>query len=317
MEFVDYYKVMGVAEDATADEIKLTYRKLARKYHPDVSKEADAEAKFKQVAEAYQVLKDVERRREYDELRRYGGDKHQAYTPPPGWQSTAGFDPGDFHAAGATGYSDFFEELFGQGAYTRRSHQGEADFAARGQDLHSSLSISLSDAFHGVTLPIQLGKPTVQPDGSIRSEKRTVKVKIPKGVVDRQTIRLRGQGGPAIGSAPVGDLYIELVFADDEVFTHDGKDISVRLPVTPWEAALGASVVVPTLGGDVNLRIPPNSASGKKFRLSGRGLPGTPPGNQFAVLEIVVPPATTEAQKDYYRQMSELWSFDPRKKTGA
>ena len=317
MKFVDYYKIMGVAEDASADEIKLAYRRLARKFHPDVSKESDSEEKFKQVAEAYQVLKDGERRAEYDELRRHGGRNQQAYTPPPGWQSTAGFDQGDFHSADAGQFSDFFEELFGQKAYARRTHRGEADFAARGQDIHSRLSISLSDAFDGVSLPIEVGKPTIQPDGSVRSEKRAIKVKIPKGVIDRQSIRLRGQGGPAIGSAPAGDLYIELVFEDDDVFSHDGKDINIRLPVMPWEAALGASVVVPTLGGKVNLTIPPDSVSGKKFRLSGRGLPGTPPGDQYVVLEIVVPPATTDEQRDCYRQMSKLWSLDPREKQGG
>lgn len=315
MKFVDYYKIMGVAEDASADEIKLAYRRLARKFHPDVNKESDSEEKFKEVAEAYQVLKDDKRRAEYDELRRYGGSNQQSYTPPPGWQSTAGFDQGDFHSAGAGQFSDFFEQLFGQGAYAQRTHRGEADFAARGQDIHSKLSISLSDAFHGVSLPIEVVKPTVQPNGSIRSEKRIINVKIPKGVVDRQSIRLRGQGGPSIGGAPAGDLYIELVFQDDDVFTHDGKDINIRIPVMPWEAALGANIVVPTLGGEVSLSVPSDSVAGKKFRLSGRGLPGTPPGDQYVVLEIVAPPATTAEQKDCYRKMSKLWSIDPRAKT--
>lgn len=316
MEFVDYYKVMGVAEDASADDIKLAYRKLARKYHPDVSKEADAEEMFKNVAEAYQVLKDPARRQEYDELRLYGASGGQSYAPPPGWESHAGFDPGDFRSAGADGFSDFFEELFGQRAYSKRSQHGETNYDVRGQDVHSRLSISLADAYNGATLPIELGKPTIHEDGSIRSEKRIVKVKIPEGVVDGQTIRLRGQGGPAIGGASEGDLYIELVFADDDVFTHDGKDIMVSLPVAPWEVALGANVVVPTLGGDVKLNIPANSAPGHKLRLKGRGLPGTPPGNQYVVLEVVIPPATTDEQKDFYRKMRNLWSFDAREKAG-
>lgn len=317
MEFVDYYKVMGVAEDASLADIKRSYRKLARKFHPDVSKEADSESQFKKISEAYQVLKDPERRKEYDELRKYGGRTGGDYSPPPGWQSHAGFDPGDFTAAGSGGYSDFFEELFGARAYHHRNHHAESEFTARGQDIHSRLSISLKDAFNGVSLPVELGRPTLHSDGSIRTEKRTVNIKIPKGVGDGQTIRLRGQGGPAIGEAPAGDLYIELSVADDEFFHLDGNNITTTLAVTPWEAALGASVVVPTLAGKVNLTVPPNSASGKKLRLKGRGMPGAPPGDQYVILDIISPPAKTDEQKEHYRQMSKLWSFNPRENAGG
>jgi len=317
MEFVDYYKVMGLAEEASADDIKRAYRKLARKYHPDVSKEADAEEQFKKVAEAYQVLKDPDRRKEYDDLKKYGAGPGADYSPPPGWQSHAGFDPGDFSGAGAAGFSDFFEELFGQKAYTHRSHHAESDYATRGQDVHSRLGITLNDAFSGASLPVEIGRPTVQKDGSIRTESRTVNIKIPKGIVNGQTIRLRGQGGPGIGEAPAGDLYIEISIADDELFHLDGKNVSITLPIAPWEAALGASVQVPTLAGKVNLTIPPNSASGNKLRLKGRGMPGTSPGDQYVVLAIMAPVAETDAQKELYRQMSELWSINPREHMGV
>jgi curved DNA-binding protein len=316
MEFVDYYKVMDVAEDASAEKIKRSYRKLARKYHPDVSKEVDGEEKFKKVAEAYQVLKDTDRRKEYDELRKYGAGSGRGYSPPPGWQSQAGFDPGDFSGTGPGEFSDFFEELFGQRANARRTPHSESNHAARGQDVHSRLQISLKDAFNGVSLPVELSRPTIHSDGSIRSENRTVNIKIPKGVVNGQTIRLRGQGGPAIGDAPVGNLYIELTIADDAVFHLDGTNVTTTLRVTPWEAALGASIVVLTLAGKVNLTIPPNSTNGHKLRMKGRGMPGASPGDHYVVLAIVAPPADTEAQKQLYREMSELWSFNPRENKG-
>lgn len=294
MEFVDYYKVMGIAEDASANEIKRSYRKLARKYHPDVSKEADGEEKFKKVAEAYQVLKDTERRKEYDELRQYGAGSGSGYSPPPGWKSQAGFDAGDFTHAGSGEFSDFFEQLFGQRAYAQRSHHAESNFTARGQDIRSHLEINLHDAFNGVSLPVDIGRPSIHSDGSIRNERRTVNIKIPKGVVSGQTIRLRGQGGPAIGDALAGNLYIEISISDDNVFHLHGRDVTITLPITPWEAALGASVVVPTLAGTVNLTIPVDSASGNKLRMKGRGMPTTSPGttsgDQYVMLTIVAPP---------------------------
>ncbi|MFT6878126.1 MAG: curved DNA-binding protein [Granulosicoccus sp.] len=318
MEFVDYYKVMDVAEDASAEKIKHSYRKLARKYHPDVSKEANGEEQFKKVAEAYQVLKDPERRKKYDELRQYGAGSGRGFSPPPGWHSQAGFDPGDFSGTGPEPgeFSDFFEELFGQRAHSQRSHHAESNYAARGQDVHSRLEITLHDAFNGVSLPVGINRPTIHSDGSIRSKIRTVNIKIPKGVVNGQTIRLRGQGGSAIGDAPAGNLYIELTIADSNMFHLHDRDVTTTLLLTPWEAALGANIVVPTLAGKVNLTIPPNTANGHKLRMKGRGMSGESPGDQYVVLTIVAPSVDTEAQKQLYRDMSELWSFNPRENTG-
>ena len=317
MEFVDYYKVMGLEEDASAEDIKRTYRKLARKYHPDVSKEADSEARFKELGEAYKVLKDPERRREYDELKNYQGSGNAGFQPPPGWQSRESINPEDFSGPGGADYSDFFEQIFG----SRFRQQGggphtEQHFDARGQDIHSSLPVSIQDAFNGSTVELALNTPVVHADGSIRTEQKKLKVKVPAGVTHGQKIRLRGQGGPGVGQGAAGDLYIEIQIAADEQFHLDGKDVSVSVPVTPWEAALGASIEVPTLNGAVKMTVPPNASQGQRLRLKGRGLPGKVPGDQYVILSVIVPKAVTDEQKQAYRAMSELWFDDPRANDG-
>jgi len=334
MEFVDYYEIMGLAPEATAEEIKRTYRKLARKYHPDVSDESDAEARFKAIGEAYAVLKDSERRAEYDalrELRARGGGREAAgegFRPPPGggdreraggtWRAWQGDDSVDF--------SDFFREAFGEAAARGGARggptggrQGGSGFGGgagvrmAGEDVHSRLTISLQDAYDGATLPLSLRSPIPREDGSLDIEERTLEVRIPVGVSDGQRIRLRGQGGPGIGGGPAGDLYIELAIAEDPRFALDGRDVTVVLPVSPWEAALGATVAVPTLGGEVRLTVPPRSSGGRRLRLKGRGLAGEPPGDQFVVLRVELPQPKTDEQKALFEEMARLWpDHDPR-----
>lgn len=319
MEFVDYYKVMGLEEDASADDIKRAYRKLARKYHPDVSKEPDSEARFKELGEAYNVLKDADRRREYDELKHYqsSGAGAGGFRPPPGWQSRESINPEDFSGAGGADYSDFFEEIFGSRFRQQGGAHTEQHFDARGQDIHSSLPVSIQDAFNGATIELSLSTPVVHHDGSIRNEQKKLKVKVPAGVTNGQKIRLRGQGGPGVGKGASGDLYIEIQIREDSRFHLDGKDVSVSVPVTPWEAALGASIEVPTLNGTVKMTVPANASQGQRLRLKGRGLPGKTPGDQYVVLSVIVPKAETDEQKKAYQAMSELWSIDPRARDGG
>lgn len=323
MEFVDYYETMGLDENASEGDIKRAYRKLARKYHPDVSKEPDSEAKFKELGEAYGVLKDSERRREYDELRRYRDPAGGSFTPPPGWQYQGNINPDDFQQSGfgqghqSAEFSDFFEQIFGSKFRQSSTPHTEQHFDARGQDVHTRLSVSINDAFHGATVEVSIKLPVAHTDGSIRNEVKTLRVKVPAGVVDGQNIRLRGQGGPAIGKGGRGDLYIEISIHEDSTYHLNGRDVSVNLPIAPWEAALGASVEVSTLSGTVKLTIPPNAKQGQRLRLKGRGLPGTPPGDQYAVLNIVIPEARTEEQKAFYTSMSELWPNHPRSTSGA
>ena len=315
MEFVDYYKVMGLEDTATADEIKRAYRKLARKYHPDVSKEKDSEARFKEVGEAYQVLKNTDKRAEYDELRRYQSQSDGQFRAPPGWDAQSGGYADNFDS-GSADFSEFFEQIFGARAAAQSGARSSFHDDLRGQDIHTTMPVSLQDAFHGTKLALSLNIPVQQKNGAVTSERKSLQVKIPAGVVNDQKIRLRGQGAPGIGKAQAGNLYIQLQVQDDEFFHLDGKDISVSVPVMPWEAALGASIEVPTLGGAVNVTVPPNSQVGKILRLKGRGMPGEPAGDQYVSLSVVVPEAITDEQKKLYQSMSLLWSDNPRKTSG-
>lgn len=314
MEFKDYYKIMGVARDATQDEIKRSYRKLARKYHPDVSKEADAEARFKELGEAYEVLKDTEKRAAYDQLGANwkGG---QEFRPPPGWNAGFEFSGGGFTGGDATDYSDFFESLFGQGF--RAGGGRRAPFHARGEDHHAKVLINLEDAYQGATRTITLRVPGVDVQGHVFTKERVLNVTIPKGIREGQHIRLRGQGSASDGEGTAGDLYLQVEFQAHPLYRVDGRDIYLDLPVAPWEAALGATVKVPTLGGIVELKIPEGSGSGRKLRLKGRGIPGEPPGDCYVILVIALPPADTEAAKDLYRKMAQELNFNPRAKMGV
>lgn len=309
MEYKDYYKILGVARDATQDQIKQAYRKVARKFHPDISKESNAEAKFKDVGEAYEVLKDPEKRAAYD---KFGANwrEGQHFEPPPNWD--AGFE---FRGAGYTGgdsggFSDFFESLFGHGqAGRQRSHV----FRMKGEDQHAKIVIPLADAFGGARQTITLTRPMVDANGHVMTNPHTLHVVIPKGIIEGQRIRLEGQGLPGYGGSPAGDLYLEIAFQEDRLFHAEKRDIHLTLPITPWEAALGATLTVPTLGGNVQLKIPPGSQGGKKLRLKGKGLcAASHHGDQIVTLQIVVPEAKTEEQRNLYRAMADKMPFNPR-----
>jgi curved DNA-binding protein len=306
MEFKDYYQIMGVSRDATQDEVKRAYRKLARKYHPDVSKEADAEVRFKEVGEAYEVLKDPEKRAAYDQL---GADwkAGQEFRPPPDWNQ--GFE---FHGGGFTG-ADAFESLFGRG-FARTDRTG---FHARGGDSYAKVLIDLEDAYHGATRTLTLKHTEMGTDGRPHMKERTLKVRIPKGVRPGQHIRLAGQGDPGIGQGGAGDLYLEVALRPHALYRVEGADVYLELPVAPWEAALGATVKAPTPTGVVDLKIPADSANGRKLRLKGRGIPGNPAGDLYVVLNIALPQADNEAAKTAYRDMARTLNFNPRAHLGV
>jgi curved DNA-binding protein len=319
MEYKDYYKILGVERGATQDEIKRAYRKLARTFHPDVNKAADAEAKFKEAGEAYEVLKDPEKRAAYDEL---GANwkQGQEFRPPPNWDAGFEFSGGGYTNADASQFSDFFEQMFGGmrggaagfGGRGGGGFAGHREFHAQGQDHHAKIEIDLRDAFEGAKRAITLRVPDVDAEGHVTVKDRTLNVTIPKGVREGQSIRLAGQGSPGMGKGPPGDLYLEVRFAPDPLYRVDGKDLYLDLPVAPWEAALGASVKVPTPEGPVMLKVPPGSTKGRTMRLKGRGLPGKPPGDLHAVLKIVLPPADTDKAKEVYKNMERELPFDPR-----
>ena len=299
MRFKDYYEILGVERGASPDDVKRAYRRLARKYHPDVSKEADAETRFKEVGEAYEVLKDPGKRAAYD---RFGKDwKHgQEFRPPPGWERR--FDFGGDGFSGASGFSDFFEALFGQGRSPGgfQGAHGPVRARARGGDRNAKIEIPLEDAYRGATRTITLHNG------------RTLSVRIPRGITAGQRIRLSGQGAPGMGGGSTGDLYLTATHAAHPLFRAEGRDVHLTLPVAPWEAALGATVAVPTLGGKVDLKLPRGSRAGRTLRLKERGLPGRPNGDQYVALEIVLPPADTPEAESLYRKMAESMRFDPR-----
>jgi len=317
MEYKDYYETLGVARDASQDEIKRAYRKLARKYHPDVNREASAEDKFKDVGEAYAVLKDPEKRAAYNRLGS-GFESGQDFRPPPNWDvgfeySSGGFTEG---AAGAAGFSDFFETLFGRAqaggaGATRRAYQ------ARGEDHHAKILVDLDDAYRGATRAITLSAPEISDDGYVRTREHTLNVRIPKGIKPGQQIRLAGQGGPGLGEGARGDLYLEVAIRPHRLYRVDGADVYLDLPVAPWEAALGARVKVPTPTGTVEMNIPPGWPPGRKLRLKGRAIPAKNPGDFYVALEVVWPPAEDKRAKKIYEQMKKELSFNPRANLGV
>ncbi|MBT8444652.1 MAG: DnaJ domain-containing protein, partial [Gammaproteobacteria bacterium] len=297
MEFRDYYDIMGVARDATQDDIKRSYRKLARKYHPDVSDDPDAETRFKEVGEAYEVLKDPEKRAAYDQLGK-NWKAGQDFRPPPDWNEGFEFSGGEgFGGGGFAGYggfgeerfSDFFETLFRQQG-AGGGFQGRRDLHMHGEDRHARISIDLRDSYTGATRAITLHAPEVTADGHVITRDRTLNVKIPQGIRDGQKIRLSGQGGPGIGKGKAGDLFLEVELQAPDRYRVDDADVYLNLPVAPWEAALGATVKVPLPSGDVDLKIPANSNQGSKLRLKGKGIPSKDPGDLYVVLDVRLPP---------------------------
>jgi curved DNA-binding protein len=319
MRYKDYYQVMGVPRGASQDDIKRAYRKLARKYHPDVSKEKDAEDKFKELQEAHEVLRDPEKRAAYDQLGA-NWQQGQDFRPPPDWGKGFEFSRGR-GAEDLGGFSDFFSELFGsRSPFGGASHMGGAGrggrgFAAAGQDHVARVEVDLEDAFRGGSRTIELRSPEMTADGHVTVKPRTLRVTIPAGVTEGQQIRLAGQGSPGIGGGPPGDLLLEVNFRPHPLFKVEGRDVTITLPVAPWEAALGETVSVPTLGGTVEMKLPAGAHGGQKLRLRGRGLPGRPAGDQLVQLEIVLPPDSPRARQ-FYEQMKRELSFDPRADLG-
>jgi curved DNA-binding protein len=321
MKYKDYYETLGVARDATQDDIKKAYRKLARKYHPDVSKLADAETRFKEINEANEVLKDPEKRTAYDQM---GSNwkAGQEFSPPPNWD--AGFEflggqggaspfgsGGSFGAGEGFDASDFFESLFGRrgagGAGPRRRAN------VQGEDHHAKILIDLEDSYRGAERNISLRAPVEGPDGRVVMQERTLDVHIPRGIRPGQHLRLAGQGAPGTGGAKAGDLYLEIEFKPHPLFRREGADLSVDLPLAPWEAALGATVDVATPEGTVQLTIPKGSQAGRKLRLKGRGLPGKNPGDLYAVLGIALPKADNDAARATYEDLAKAFAdFKPR-----
>ena len=331
MEFKDYYKTLGVARDASQDEIKAAYRKLARKFHPDVSKEGDAEARFKEIGEANEVLRDPEKRAAFDaaasqwERQRAAGGTPRAgaqdFQPPPGWD--AGFEfsgrGGDDDPFGGADHSDFFEALFGRARAGHGSGAGGArrpDMHMPGQDHHAKVMIDLEDAYRGAQRSIALRMPALDDEGRGVLRERTLEINIPKGIREGQQLRLAGQGGPGLGKGAAGDLFLEIAFNPHPRFRVDGRDVYVDLPLAPWEAALGANVSAATPDGDVELTIPPGSVAGRKLRLKGKGIPGNPAGDLYVVLAIALPPADGAKAKAAYEAFSAAFDFDPRAGSG-
>lgn len=319
MDFKDYYQALGVEQQATADEIKKAFRKQARKYHPDVSKEPDAETRMKEINEANAVLSDPEKRAAYDKLQQ-GYHAGQDFRPPPDWD--AGFEFSDSGRAGSEAeFSDFFSQLFGDrtgraGARGRTHHQSH-----KGEDHHAKVLLDLEDAYGGASRSLTLRSPRIDESGRVAMIDHTLNVSIPKGVHEGQVIRLTGQGGTAPDGMQPGDLYLEVHFKSHSRYRVEDRDVYAALPIAPWEAALGASVKAPLPDGVVEVRVPEGSQAGRKLRLKGRGIPGSGQssiaGDLYLVLEIVLPPTASEKTRELYRTMAREMAFNPRQDLGV
>jgi curved DNA-binding protein len=313
MQFKDYYQTLGVSRDAGADEIKKAFRRLARKYHPDVSKEADAEQRMREVNEAYAVLSDPEKRAAYDQLGQ-GYQTGQDFRPPPDWDAGFEFSGRGFSPHEAADFSDFFTELFGHmgGRQAGFGTRG-GPYQARGEDHHAKVLLDLEDAFSGATRQINLQVPAMDAQGRVRLNTRTLNVKIPRGVKEGQIIRLAGQGAAGAGTATAGDLLLEVHFKPHPRLRPDGRDLHLSLPVAPWEAALGAIIAVDLPGGSVKVRIPEGAQSGRQLRVRGKGIPGEPPGDLLLDIQVVLPPADSPKARQLYETMARELAFDPRR----
>jgi curved DNA-binding protein len=308
VEYKDYYQTLGVDRNASADDIKKAYRKLVRKYHPDVSKAGDADKKTKEINEAYGVLGDAEKRAAYDDLGR-GRRAGQEFNPPPDWGASYDFGGGD--------PNDFFSDLFAHVGRRSRTGGPGAQFQMRGDDIHAAITIDLQDAYHGAARSVSLRIPERDAMGRVSTRERTLNVNIPKGVVPGQQLRLAKQGHPGSGGAGAGDLFLEIQFNPDPRYRVDGRHVVENVPVTPWEAALGAQIDVPTPSGQVQVSVPPASQTGRKLRLKGRGIPGQPPGDLYLILDVVLPPANNPKARELYQAMARDMAFNPRAGMGA
>lgn len=299
MKYKDYYKILGVARDATADDVKKAYRRLARKYHPDVSKEKDAEEHFKEVNEAYDVLGDAEKRAAYNQLGSYRSG--QDFRPPPDWGARfgqGGFATGDF---GGMDFSDLFSQMFGMGGAGRHGFSGTG---MRGGDVEAVLRLSLEEAYHGAEKSLQLAAP-----GQVA---RTVKVRVPAGMLPGRRLRVRGKGETSL-HGQAGDLLLQIEINPHPFFRLEEKDLFLDAPILPWEAVLGTTLIVPTLGGNLRLRVPAGAKAGQKMRLAGKGMPDKHGnGDLYVVLQIVVPPEATAEEKALYERLAGINRFDPR-----
>jgi curved DNA-binding protein len=309
MEFKDYYTTLEVSDTATPEEIKKSYKRLARKYHPDVSKEENAEARFKEVAEAYEVLKDATKRQEYDQLKAMGArGQGGRFTPPPGWESATHYYDGGGHSD----FSDFFEAMFGRDGGFHHGRAGSQHVHMRGEDVHAELALLLEEAGNGCEQVLQVRVPEVDERGLISHRVKKLKVKVPPGTAGGSILRMKGQGAPGIGGGGPGDLLVRITLAPHPLFSVDGRQLSLVVPLLPWEAALGCKVTIPTLKGKTRVSIPAGSQTGQKLRLAGLGLPGDPPGDLLAVLKVVMPDTANDAARDLYRQLQEQDASNPR-----
>ncbi len=310
MKYKDYYKTLGLERSASDAEIKKAYRKLARKYHPDVSKEKDAEEKFKAVSEAYEVLRDAEKRKAYDTMGYY--QPGQEFSPPPDWEQQFHADRGGgFQDFGDIDLSDFLSGL-GRGGF--RSGRTGGTFRVPGQDFEVTANLSVEEVARGIELEVPLSVTEMTEQGQLRRTTRTVKVRIPKGATDGQRLRVPGKGGAGQGGAPDGDLYVNIQLRPHDLFRVSDHDLYLELPVAPWEAALGAEVQIPTLDGRVSVKVPSGSRAGQKLRVRGKGLP-RPRGGEgdlYAVLQIAMPSVLSEREKELYRELEKVSAFNPR-----
>ena len=329
VKFKDYYEILGIPRTSSAEEIKKTYRKLARKYHPDINKAAGAEARFKEIGEAYEVLSDPEKRGRYDQLGR-NWQAGQDFRPPPDF----GGGPFEYHGAPGGGgrgfkgqdmgeFSDFFEMLFGQ-QFGNRAPRGAAqnmwgdgeEFSPQGQDQEAEISITLEEACHGSTKSISLQTSHQDPRARVQAHTRTYQVKIPPGISEGARIRLAGQGGTSLGGGTAGDLYLTIHIAPHPIFKVDGNNLEIDCLLAPWEAALGAKVAIPTLQGQAFITIPPGTESGQRLRLRGKGMPqkrGLEPGDLVAIIKIIVPRQMSAKEKSLFEELAKVSTFSPRK----
>lgn len=311
MQFKDYYQILGVSRQASGDEIKKAFRRLARKYHPDVSKEPDAEQRMQEVNEAHAVLSDPEKRAAYDQL----GQAYrpgQEFQPPPDWDAGFEFSGSGFSAQDMAGFSDFFTRMFGHIGREPRGFRPQGGFHAHGRDHHAKVLLDLEDSFLGAVRQISLRVPQVDPSGHLSLASRTLNVRIPRGVRAGQIIRLAGQGEAGTAGAPPGDLLLEVEFRPHARYRIEGADLHLDLPLAPWEAALGTVVDIDLPGGTLKVRIPAGAQSGRQLRVRGKGIPSTPPGDLLLDLRIVLPPADTPEAQQLYTTMAQALAFDPR-----